>query len=281
MTERVLSRLGCNDLLVDEEEGPAPAQQFDSFNFGAESESQATPRFLAHLQQCLAGSGVAFGRGGFELHDVHTNTALIVLSVLGFDKVVRGGTDGIITPYGVATTSALQKARVLVEIKGPNFNLTQALSQARIELVAAQAISPHPVLLLLTDGAEHNWCLRVSIKAITMTSREKEPLSWARAVACVARFLKQSSTDRSVDLSAFLGKRPADAAPLCDATLVSEIKRLREAVDHLTPPALVEEQLDAVDVLAQDPAERVQVRAQLRRRRKRGGQTIEGLLIRV
>ena len=118
------------------------------------SEAQGTPALLAHLQLSLASLGVKWGRGGYDLLDVHGERWLFAFQLGGIRYV--GGTDGLVVPHNTALETARRQARVVIEVKRPSADggLDSSLAQAVAELVAASGASAHECILLLTDGSE-------------------------------------------------------------------------------------------------------------------------------
>ena len=96
---------------------------------------------------------VKWGKGGYDLLDVHAERSLYAFQV-GSVRYV-GGTDGLIVPHSIAPETAKRQARVVIELKRRSTEgLGSALAQAVAELVAASGASAHPCLLFLTDGTE-------------------------------------------------------------------------------------------------------------------------------
>jgi hypothetical protein len=155
-----------------------------------ESEPQGTPALLAHLQLSLEKLGVKWGKGGYDLLDVHAERSLYAFQV-GSVRYV-GGTDGLIVPHSISPETAKRQARVVIELKRRSTEgLGNALAQAVAELVAASGASAHPCLLFLTDGTEcdvfclgcdcvTHWPRRTLAQGLTHLARNAERASPSR-----------------------------------------------------------------------------------------------------
>jgi hypothetical protein len=197
------------------------------------SEPQGTPPLLAHLKLSLAGLGVTWGRGGYDLLDVHNERMLFSFQV-GTVRYV-GGADGLIVPHSTALETARRQARVVIELKRRNEKLDNALAQALAEVVAANGASAHPCLLLLTDGTECD-IFRVGVDSVTRWQSR----SLAEGLTYIARFLSGSSPSRV---------QRSEGVRCDDPQLARTLARLHEFVDACAPggavPAMAE-QLEGV-----------------------------------
>lgn len=80
------------------------------------SEDAGTPALLSHHQLCLHQFGVHFGRGGFQMHDVHGRKKdLQVTAPSGLQY--NGGVDGIAAPYALTKAGAFSEMRIAYEHK--------------------------------------------------------------------------------------------------------------------------------------------------------------------
>ncbi|CAL8466535.1 g6071 [Coccomyxa elongata] len=86
------------------------------------SESDATPKFVEHLQERLAAEGVKMAAvGGFDVIDTHKDGQM--LSIMVANKCYIGYMDAVIVPYG--SGSYYQHMRVGVEQKQSDFDKQQ------------------------------------------------------------------------------------------------------------------------------------------------------------
>ena len=79
------------------------------------SENSGTPGLLKHHQKQLTHLGVQFGRGNFEIYDVHTRRDLKLLLPSGTSY--NGGLDGVAAPWGLAKAGAISEMRIAYEHK--------------------------------------------------------------------------------------------------------------------------------------------------------------------
>jgi hypothetical protein len=122
-------------------------------------EAARTPAAIERLQQLLEAAGVAFGVGGYEMHDVHSQDAFN--ASLGNLKI-HGKTDALISPRGVGQDYAMGQARVVIDFKTDASNFASFRYQAEAELLGASATSQHPVLVVFTDLVNHAHILRMA-----------------------------------------------------------------------------------------------------------------------
>lgn len=199
------------------------------------SEPQGTPALLAHLQLSLASLGVKWGRGGYDLLDVHSERLLFALQVGGVRYV--GGADGLVVPHNTALETARRQARVVVELKrrSGEGGLESSLAQAVAELVAASGASAHECILLLTDGTECD-VFRLGCDCVTRWRRR----SLAEGLTYVARALNTSSASRV----------PRSEGVRCtDPALARTLARLHDLVDACAPGGAVEAMAEQLEGL--------------------------------
>jgi hypothetical protein len=221
-----------------------PRISISPFLWGSLSETAGTAPALAHLQSELSRLGVPFRVGGYELLDFHTRQS--VYRFVSGDEVYVGGVDAVIVPYSVMPVSAPSEARVVVELKKAKAaqSLGDAfLGQSVAELLAANGLSSHPCLLLLTDGA---MCDVLRLEGDTV-------LRWADVelavgLGYVADYL---CTQCTPSISFSPGEVPCDTA-----SLASTRSRLAEMVDAAKPGVLAAcvEQLDGLLAAEQLPS---------------------------
>ena len=197
-------------------------------------EPQGAPALLAHLQLSLASLGVTWGRGGYDLLDVHGERALFSFQVGDIRYV--GGADGLVVPHNTAPETARRQARVVIELKRPCAEgLDNALAQALAELVAANGASAHPCLLLLTDGTECD-IFRLGCDCVTRWPRR----SLAEGLTYIARALAAASPARV----------PRSEGVRCDdPQLARTLARLHDFADVCKPGgalAAMAEQLEGL-----------------------------------
>lgn len=213
------------------------------------TEDSGTVPALKHLEAQLRRLGVVFGPGGYDIVDLHSNQALLSFTVAGVRYT--GGVDGVIVPHRVMPQSAVQQARVLIELKrkGHVSNLSKRhLAQSMAEFIGASVRCTHLCLHLLTDGTT---CNLMRICGNVVTCWEAVPLK--KALLEVTKFLCTPSAPR-VDWGL---EDLASADPATAATLA----RLREATAERDVAAELEEQFDGLaDALPNDTAGAAQVR---------------------
>lgn len=119
-----------------------------------EDEEKDTPRARDHLENELKIFGVKFGRGYYQLYDVHEQISILNLE----DRktgVLKGGTDCILGPYGLHVLGTVQQCCVAVELKTEeamkNTGISNFTAQAALELIAANYFSNQMTVVLLTD----------------------------------------------------------------------------------------------------------------------------------
>jgi len=102
------------------------SQPFDFSKYA--NENDGTPDLLQHHQAELIKFGVNFGRGAFQMYDLHE---LQNPYPIGHDgQEYHGGLDGGIGPYGMSIPSAAKQLRVAYEHKQSN-NQKQRYRQQR------------------------------------------------------------------------------------------------------------------------------------------------------
>jgi hypothetical protein len=139
--------------LGDNSELPTTAIEFTAFQW-MDSEDEDTPRARAHLENELKKFGIEFGRGKYQLYDVHTKKTLLSLDDRKTGKL-NGGTDLIIGPYGLHEIGVVQQSCVAVELKSAENveqnGLDAFTAQATLELIASNYFSNQMTVVLLTD----------------------------------------------------------------------------------------------------------------------------------
>ncbi|PNH00702.1 hypothetical protein TSOC_013529 [Tetrabaena socialis] len=147
-----------NEMYAEELQIPAGTATCSTFDFKPYiSENAATAPLLTHHQKQLELLEVPFGRGAFKVYDVR-NTGADLLLVRHRNVAFRGMLDGCVAPFGLECSSSLRQCRIVYEHKTPQ-SLQKGnphKGQAIVELLAAYAYGPCPVLLDLTDGAKHH-----------------------------------------------------------------------------------------------------------------------------
>jgi len=117
-------------------------------------EEKDTPRAINHLEQELQKFGVVFGRGNYQMYDVHSKHTFLNVRD---DKTgsLSGGTDLIIAPFGMALRSVIRNSCVAFEFKTKEAvdkeGLESFLSQATMELIASNYHSQQMTVVVLTD----------------------------------------------------------------------------------------------------------------------------------
>ena len=207
------------------------------------SEAAGTPAALEFIRTQLQQLGVRFGRGGFTMLDMHACGIPLELRVGGMR--FKGGIDGAIVPFSVATLSAANHTRVAIELKARSHEDAdlgdRAVGQCIAELLSVNAQTTCPSVLLLTDGTTAD-VLR--IQGVVVTRWAGMPL--AEALAYVAQFLKTETSSSIVVQPGEVHVDPATAHTL---------RRLQELVP--VPGAALAaaaEQLDAL-LAAEDDAD--------------------------
>jgi hypothetical protein len=132
---------------------PTNSASFEAFHWNRNEEDD-TPRAMAHLKAQLEKFGVPLHTGGYELYDVHKSKTILSLE----DKktgVLKGGTDLILGPSGLHLLGVVQQSCVAFELKteavATQHKLKSFLSQATLELIAANYYSNQTTVVVLTD----------------------------------------------------------------------------------------------------------------------------------
>jgi hypothetical protein len=213
------------------------------------NEEAATADFLTHIQKALTLQGVRFGRGGFEVMDLHKRRDLYKFEV--DDAVYTGGLDGGILPYGVANVVPQPQLRCGIEIKhsdlhkalyqeqhggapasgnAKGINLSgSAGGQALVELLAAYVFSENSKVLLLLSSCDDNMVLEFDGEVVTRWT----DISFDAAMYKMGQFLRDCNADRHLRFES-LGLPQTEAEPM---------ERLRK---RLRPSNALLEQLDSV-----------------------------------
>ncbi|EFJ47210.1 hypothetical protein VOLCADRAFT_105187 [Volvox carteri f. nagariensis] len=162
------SRLASAELKVPP--GTAHCYVFDITPY--RSENEATPPLLQHHQEQLERLGVKFDvEGGFQMFDVH-NRRSGSLTICCGGQTYRGIFDGCVAPYGLMGFGSLEQSRIIYEHKRQ--------PQGIMELLAANAYGPCPVMLDVTDGTTHD----------VYTIRGKQLITWAGLEPTQAYYLQ-------------------------------------------------------------------------------------------
>lgn len=132
---------------------PAAVESFDPFHWVAAKEPDI-PNAKEHLQTQLGKFGVQFGSHKYELYDVHSSKTILSLDDPK-TGVLKGGTDLILGPEGLHLLGVVQQTCVAFELKTEDAvrekRLKAFLSQATLELIAANYFSNQMTVVVLTD----------------------------------------------------------------------------------------------------------------------------------
>ena len=123
-------------------------------------EGPSTADACARLTHYLAAAGVAMAPStpGFKLVDVHKRSLLS--TQLGRIKL-KGGTDAIVIPSTQDENFAVQQARLVVDFKiSTEIDFDKVLGQAEAELLTANSLSHHDVMVVFTDLNTRGHALR-------------------------------------------------------------------------------------------------------------------------
>jgi len=80
------------------------------------NETAGTCDLLAHHQAELAKMGVVFGRGGYQMYDLHKRPSLYTIKTAS-GRSYGGNIDGCLSPFGLMPTSAARQCRIAFEHK--------------------------------------------------------------------------------------------------------------------------------------------------------------------
>mmetsp|Transcript_28660 Transcript_28660/g.39337 ORF Transcript_28660/g.39337 Transcript_28660/m.39337 type:complete len:355 (+) Transcript_28660:52-1116(+) len=154
---QVSTYLASINLLILEG-GPLDAEENSTISFlpfeWQDIEERDTPRAINHLQRELQKFGVIFGRGNYQMYDVHSKHTFLNVRD---DKTgsLSGGTDLIIAPFGMTSGCVKLNSCVAFEFKTKETvdeqGLESFLSQATMELIASNYHSQQMTLVVLTD----------------------------------------------------------------------------------------------------------------------------------
>jgi hypothetical protein len=114
-------------------------------------ETQSTAGACARLSQYLAAAGVVMTQTspGFKLVDVHKRS---LLSTQLGNVMLKGGTDAVVIPSTQDEAFAMQQARLVVDFKiSTEIDFDKVLGQAEAELLTANGLSHHDVMVVFTD----------------------------------------------------------------------------------------------------------------------------------
>jgi hypothetical protein len=79
-------------------------------------EKHGTPDCLKHHQTQLETLGVRFGRGAFQMYDLHKTQQLNSICT-GNGQQYNGNVDGCLAPFGMMPSSAAKQCRVMYQHK--------------------------------------------------------------------------------------------------------------------------------------------------------------------
>jgi hypothetical protein len=132
---------------------PAVDIEFSAFNWN-EDEDRDTPQAKIHLENELKKFGVQFGRGHYQLYDVHSHKSILDVEDCKTGNL-KGGTDLIIGPHGLHILGIVQQNCVAVELKTEEdvrkYGLGAFTAQATLELIASNYYSNQMTVVCLTD----------------------------------------------------------------------------------------------------------------------------------
>ena len=139
---------------------PEPELKFVPFQW-LDQEEKETPRARDHLEAQLKRFGVQFGRGQYQLYDVHTKKNILSVDDRKTGKL-NGGTDLILGPYGLYICGTVQQSCVVVELKTEDAVIKSKgfgsfFGQATLELIAANYYSNQMAVVVLTDLCSGAW----------------------------------------------------------------------------------------------------------------------------
>lgn len=132
---------------------PVPPVEFTPFEW-LEGEDKDTPKARDHLEEQLKRFDVGFGRGRYQLYDVHNKKDILKVEDRKTGKL-NGGTDLILGPYGLHHLGVVQQSCVAVELKTKDAveksGIGSFTAQATLELIASNYYSNQMTMVLLTD----------------------------------------------------------------------------------------------------------------------------------
>jgi hypothetical protein len=97
---------------------PPDVPEAEAFDYSLyPNEDAGTPDLLKHHQQQLQKYGVSFGRGAFQMYDIHENKKLYSLIAPDDESEFTGTADGLLAPSGLYVASAARQCRALFEHK--------------------------------------------------------------------------------------------------------------------------------------------------------------------
>ena len=112
-------------------DGSPACTSFDYSKFPSEPLGNAD--CLAHHKAQLERFGVPFGRNGFNMYDLHTQTQLYSIQT-NSGKQYRGNIDGCVAPYGLMLSSASNLCRIGFEHKQSEIQKDLWESQSGVSL---------------------------------------------------------------------------------------------------------------------------------------------------
>lgn len=110
-----LARLHVGFEVGDNSVLPATELEAQPFQW-VDEKTKDTPRARTHLEAQLKRFGVKFGRGHYQLNDVHDRKDILKVEDRKTGKL-NGGTDLILGPYGLHILGVVQQSCVAVELK--------------------------------------------------------------------------------------------------------------------------------------------------------------------
>ena len=148
-----LARLHVGFEVGDNSVLPATELETQPFQW-VDGETKDTPRARTHLEAQLKRFGVKFGRGHYQLYDVHDKKDILKVEDRKTGKL-NGGTDLILGPYGLHILGVVQQSCVAVELKTENAvnkdGFGSFTAQATLELIASNYFSNQMTVVVLTD----------------------------------------------------------------------------------------------------------------------------------
>jgi len=236
---------------------PPPQLTLPSFVWKAgETELQASPRALLHLQDCLPRAGVQLGSGAFKLADVHLRSTqqplfqrLFQEPTLGACRL-KGGPDFLLVPACTAEEGLALQCRVLFELKTPAaFVESGSRGQAVGEMLGALSISNFNPLVVLTDlvAARVYWAEDTVVRVFVG--------GFDAALEYVSQFLSRRagcqdpaySVDLSADVATLLPEQRASKRARMSLSGCSGLAEQLELLGFLPPSLRLETALELVD----------------------------------
>jgi len=140
----------CKLVLVNQTLDKEYRRKFETFKWINDIENdQNSVEAANHLSSQLAKYQL-IGKDTYEVIDIHKKKDLFKAHVGKF--ILKGSGDAVILPFSVDEDSAAICCRVIIEWKTPKtIKYADVKAQAMGELIAANALSIHPVVCIVTD----------------------------------------------------------------------------------------------------------------------------------